>query len=215
MSKPLGNKWTIKDVTTPVGVAIWPSLIEPDAKYNKIGSKLRLTKADADAFRTVLEPLLEQAEKRYREESGAPGGKLKTLSVAPVPITEELDRDTGDPTGFYLIGVTREGAGVSKKDGKPWKAEIIIKDARGNVIPKRGLKVWSGTELRFNAKVSGYYAAKDNVIGITLDPVAAQIRKLVSGGVNSEFESMDDGYVYEDATDADTDADDNSGQTDF
>ena len=95
MSKPLGNKFKIKTVTTPLGIAIWPSLITPDQKYNKIGSKLRITPEAADAFREVLQPILDAAVKKWKEESGAPGAKIKTVKVADLPITEELDRDTG------------------------------------------------------------------------------------------------------------------------
>lgn len=215
--KDFPNKIKIADYTTPIGVAVYPHLLKPDTKWKAEGeyrTKLKYDGKTAERITADLTKALDEAFETYKEllvQFNKKGKALvKTLTKADLPIKAEID-DEGDETGDYLLNTKRTATGT-KKDGTPWKAKIVIADSKGVAVPTKNLSIWSGSELRVMGEIKGWYNAKDNAVGISLEIAGAQIKKLVSGGDRDvSFEAMDDedGWTADDlTTSADTDAGD-------
>lgn len=213
--KNFPNKIKLGDFTTAVGVAVYPHLVKPDTKWKAEGefrTKIKYTDAKViEATREKLTGFLDEAFEKYKEllvEHGKKA-KVKSLSKADLPLKPEVDEE-GEETGAYLLNTKRTASGVSKKTGEKWKAKIVIADSKGKPVPTKGLSIWSGTELRAQTRVMGWYNAKDNEVGVTLEIAGVQIKKLVQGGDgNVEFEEMEDedGWTADSLASSDDDTD--------
>jgi hypothetical protein len=229
----LPGKIKLGEITTPVGVAVYPHLTKADTKWKAEGeyrSKLKYDSKIGTGLIDVLQPYADKAFEEYKTllEDAGKKAKIKSLTKAALPIKPEVDEE-GDETGNYILNTKRVASGTSKKSGDTWYSTITLADSKGKVVgmvsadpakkkrqPK--LSIWSGSELRVIGHVMGWYHAKDNEVGISVEIAGVQIKKLVSGGDgNVEFEAMDDedGWSAPDETTAtdpddatDTDADD-------
>lgn len=193
-------------------MAVYPHLTKPDTKWKKEGEfrvKIKYDAATAEAIRAKLIKLLDEAFEKYKELLTADGkkAKVKTLSKADLPLKAEVDEE-GEETGFFLLNTKRTASGINHK-GEPWTAKIVIADALGKPVGKKGLAIWSGTELRVSGTTFGWYGAKDNEVGVSIDIDGVQIKKLVSGGDRDvNFDAIDDEGGWTPGEDADTDSDD-------
>lgn len=169
---------------TPRGVFVYPKLNKADTKYKAEGqysTKLRLAdigNIPAEKINALLAEFAEQTKKELTEKKN--GAKAKNLKVKQFDLTEETDRESGEPTGNLLLNAKMTASGVSKKDGKPWTRKPKLFDAKGTEI-KNPKQIWGGTEGKLSVEAVPYYTPKDNECGITLRLEAAQILKLVSG----------------------------------
>lgn len=204
--KSFPNKIKLGEITTPIGIAVYPHLTKPDTKWKPEGeyrTKIKYDAATAEGLRTTLTKYIDEAFEKYKEllVEYDKKAKVKGLTKADLPLKADVD-DDGEETGFFLLNTKRTASGVSKKTGEPWKAKIVIADSKGKAVPTKGLSIWSGSELRVMGKVMGWYGAKDNEVGITVEIAGVQIKKLVSGGDGDvSFEAMDDaedGFVAAD-----------------
>jgi hypothetical protein len=222
--KTLPGKIKLGDITTPVGVAVYPRLLKPDTKFNAggtYGTRLKYDGKTGEALAAKLQPYADKAFEEYKKHLDDAGkkAKIKSLTKAALPIKPEEDEE-GEETGNYVLNTKRVASGTSKKTGDTWYSTITLADSKGKVVgmvssdpdkkkrqPK--LSIWSGSELRVIGHVMGWYNPKDNEVGISVEIAGVQIKKLVSGGDNVEFEAMDDedGWAAPDDTEAtDTDA---------
>lgn len=226
------NKIKIGSFITPVGIAHYPHVNTPDTKWKEEGEyrcPLIFCGDVAEALRPKLEAFLEKAfvelkKEHYGENSAAP--KAKRCTKLDIPMKPVEDED-GNETGDYKL-VAKKTASGTKKDGTPWKAKVSVFDSKGKkMLPAPS--VWGGSKLKADVDVFGYFAAKDNAIGITLELVGVQVIELVSGGSGdreSRFGEVEGGYVAEDRGDFgrgdededgvdDTSDDDTGGAADF
>jgi len=199
-------------VFTPRGPAIFPALNEPDYKFKldtgEFHARLRL-RPDAPG----LAELIEQAEAIRDEAYDArvkeltaqkKGALLKKLKKADV-VREELDQETGDPTGFVILRASKPYAVTPKKGpnaGKTYKFVPDIFDAKGKQL-KNPPKIGSGSELILNVTIMDYeMAGEEPTIGAKFELNAAQVIKLVEGGARTAsdygFGTVDDGDEIED-----------------
>jgi hypothetical protein len=194
---------------TPKGVAIFPAVAEPDYKFKDDGEyhvRLRLA-PDAEG----LDEIVAQAEairdeafeaKKAELEKAKKGALLKQLTKADI-IREEVDQETGEPTGFVILRAALT-AKVNIKNG--WRAgesfekKPDVFDARGTRL-KNVPKVGSGSELKLAVVPMDYETDGGKVIGTRFELQAVQIIKLVTGGQRSASDygfGEEDGDVIED-----------------
>lgn len=171
---------------TPKGVAIFPKLSKPDTKWKAEGEyscKLRLT---PDALPAELVEKLNDLRDTFAEETKTElvakknGGKAKTLKVRDAMLTDEVNKETGEATGFVILNAKMTASGVSKKDGKPWSRSPKLFDAKGKPL-SANVQIWGGSEVKLAIEAVPYYTPKDNEVGISFRLEAAQVLKLVSG----------------------------------
>lgn len=135
------NERNVISGTTPIGIAIYPKLTEPDYKWKPEGE---YGPSKSDCRKKTL-PLIATMEKLVDEvyakaEAKACKNKLeksKLKRVEDLPCKEELD-DDANPTGYYLLNAKMKASGVSKKTGKTWKRTPALFDSVGRPILKHG-----------------------------------------------------------------------------
>lgn len=170
---------------TPAGVAVYPRLNEPDTKYKKEGEysvKLRFKPSELPAewlaqFEALLDESFEQKKAELIEKKH--GAKAKSLTRRDV-VQEEMDRETGEPTGYVTINCKMKASGISKA-GKPWSRKPVLFDAARNTLDPAPA-VWGGSVLKVAGEAMTYYAPNDNIVGVTFYLNAVQVLKLVTGG---------------------------------
>lgn len=209
-------------VVSPRGVAIWPALNEPDYKFKKefgeYHARLRVSPDDP-----ALAPILAAAEEILDEAFEAKqaeltrqkkGALLKGLSKAPI-LREEVDPESGEPTG-YLIFRGATNAGGKKKDGKPFSKTLDFFDRRGTQL-KNPPAIGGGSELKLGVRIMDYETDGGKTIGVRFDLEGVQILKAVSGGQRTaDYYGFgeEEGDDIEDGVNTGGFADEGSGEND-
>lgn len=221
-------------ITTPRSVVVWASLNEPDFKYKpEFGEyhvKLRLDPADAAVQEAIIAPGQELLEEAYQAkvkelQQQKKGAILKDLHKREEILAAEVDRETGDETGYVILNARMNAGGRRKKDDSVWKAKPDLFNAQGQKL-KNPPKIGSGSEVKVSVKMTEYFIAKDKEMGIRFELEAAQLLKVVSGGQRAAGDygfGSEDGDVIEDqdygfgAEDGETikDGADDSGDADY
>lgn len=227
------NAYPVIKALLPKAPSIFPKLNTPDTKFDPDGVfevKLRYVEGQEETGligRTVvtLDEILERAKamrdefaEAKREELMAGDGKqkkkAKELSVRDIG-EQECDDDTGEETGNLILKAKMKASGISKKDGKPWKRSPNIFQANGKPFTKVP-SIYGGSVLKVAVEIVPYYAANDNVVGVTLRLEAVQVIDLVSGGGRSASAygfGAEEGYTEEDIADDAGSVDDSDAAT--
>ena len=207
------NERNVVKGTTPIGIAVYPKLTEPDYKWKtegEYGLKIRLSETDALPIIELMEKLVDA---EYTKAEAACKNKLeksKLKRVEDLPCKEELDEDA-TPTGYYLLNAKMKASGVSKKTGKTWKRTPALFDSVGRPITNTGtLQIWSGSEVRVAYTLEAFSTALG--IGCSCRLEAVQIIKLVSGSQKDAtgygFDAEDSGFVNNATADTDNEEED-------
>lgn len=170
-------------IKLPKGMAVFPHLSRPDTKFNPMG-----------IYKTLVAIPLQEAESTMKELAAIYKGH-----VGKVPAKSdntmwrmELDEETGEETGRVLFKLSVKN--VELKDGSIWDRKPKQFDAKLNQVQEN---VATGSEVYVNADVYTWDAGGTK--GVTLQPLAVQITKLVSygGGIDASafgFEAVDGGF---------------------
>lgn len=194
----------------PKGEAVYPALRRPDTRYDELGIyKCPVRVKEADAKEAIKE--LQRIAKEW------------TGKVLPVDKNNcwefELDEETGEKTGYVIF--KNKARNKMRKDGKLWDRKPVVIDAKRNVIPD-DVNPWGGSTVRVKCEV--YLSQnKDGKKGVSLQPLAVQVLKLVEGGTGgapdlSGFDEDEDGFTVGDREDfGGFDGDDNEdpGSADY
>lgn len=193
----MADKPKIASLKTPLGVAKFPKLVEPDygtKEYAKpegeYSTKLVFNESDPAfiAFRERLEsymPAVEQnAQTRFAELKKPQRDKLGEPKLNPLftPVYDEND----EPTGEVEMKFVMKASGVVKRgprEGKKWSRKPQLFDAFGGDI-KGDIQIWGGSELiiAFSFTEGGYFIPATGAYGLKLQLEAAQVVTLRAGG---------------------------------
>lgn len=190
-----------KRYVTPVGVANYPRLNEPDTKFNPDGEyKVNLEFDPEDpkvkSFIEKLEAIQQEAFDEFQKDS------KRKLGLADV--YEETD------DGMYSIKF-KQKAKIKMKDGKIIDVNIPIFDAKG-VPMKDAPIIGKDSKIKISFTIMPYCLQTTKQVGLSLRPVAVQVIDLheYTGGGTADaygFEA-EDGYEYEEKQDKDSWEDD-------
>lgn len=217
----------LPEFVTPKGIAKYPWLNRPDTKFNPNGDykvTMRFTEDELDApikhpnedyNGMSLRELLDEAAAKATESAKAEAkpAKRKTLKTR-APYEEEVDDETGDPTG-YFVATFKLRAKVEPKNGDAFTQAPKIFDAKRK--PTK-VAIYGGSVLRVIFQMVPYYMAKDNEAGVSLRLRGAQVIEL--GEATSQYSSMldeEDGYEAEEESESmldDEDSEDNESDED-
>lgn len=189
-----------KRFTSPKGVAKYPWLSLPSTAFNKneykTGLLLKAEDETTEKFLAFLDGLVEES---YTEAVNTLKKDGKAAAAKQVkrryPYKDELDKDTGEETGFIELNFSTQAV---SKDGKPRKMRLF--DAKGESISPDDVKVAGGSVIKVNFTPSNYYMAASKEAGVKLYLNAVQIIDLVEfgGGSASDFGfEEEEGYTYE------------------
>ena len=156
-----------KTITTPAGVARFPSLNRPDTKFSEVGVyKVNLELSAEDA-----EPFIKQVEAIFSEFLAVKKAELKKdkLKLHPAP-WEENDG---------MVQLKMKVPAVFKgRDGEPVSRQPKLFNAAGEVITDN---IGGGSKIKVAVVPYTWYTASLGA-GITLQPKAVQVLDLVTWG---------------------------------
>lgn len=176
---------------TPRGAAIWPALNEPDFKFKKeygeYHARLRFepdTPGLAEVVAAAQAILDEAYDAKVAELTKAKKGAiLKELKKAEV-LREEIDQETGDPTGFVIFRASMNAGGKiarGAKAGQEFFKRPDFFDAKGKQV-KNPPKIGGGSEMKLSVRMMDYETDGGKTIGVRFELEGVQLLKIVSGG---------------------------------
>lgn len=189
---------------TPRGVAVFPKLTKPDTKFKAEGEyRVKLLVTAGSIPEDVIAKLTKLRDDFVEETKAAltqkkEGAKVKKLKVLDL-FKDEVNKETGEPTGKTIISAKMTASGISKKDKTPWTRAPKLFDAAGKKLPAKSV-IWGGSELKVAVQAMPYYMPKDNEVGVALYLEAVQVLKLVSSGGESADDygfGAEEGYTAE------------------
>ena len=179
----MANKQRQK-VTSPEGVAMYPSLDKPDTKFDAAGKynvKLRIPKGECEEFMSQIKAAFDA---NYVEACEQNGNDVKKASL-PFKEHEEEGKKTGD----IVFNFAMKARGTSK-DGTPWEQRPKIFGPAGELIPPAQIpKIGGGSRLKVSHHVDGWYTAIAGA-GVSLRLRAVQVLELIEyggGGTAEDF----------------------------
>ncbi len=175
-------------IKIPRGVAVYPALSRPDTRFDDLGSY----KADVAIPRDRAEGVLKKLNALYRDHMGKVHPKHPDSSNKNAIWYVETDSE-GEETGNVVIKLRVKNK-IIKKTGEVWDRRPAQFDAKGKPIGKPK-NAWGGSEFIVSAEV--YCWENNGTKGLSLQPLAVQIIKLVEGGSAAKAVS-DFGFGEED-----------------
>jgi hypothetical protein len=157
-----------KTLTTPAGIARFPSLNRPDTKFSEVGVyKVNLEMSSADA-----EPFIKQIEALFAEFLADKKRELKKdkLKLHPAPWE--------DNDGLVQLKLKVPAMGKNKETGEEYSRKPTLFDATGK---EEDVNVGGGSKLKIAVVPYCWYTASLGA-GITLQPKAVQVLDLVTWG---------------------------------
>jgi len=157
-----------KTLTTPAGIARFPSLNRPDTKFSEVGVyKVNLEMSSADA-----EPFIKQIEALFAEFLADKKRELKKdkLKLHPAPWE--------DNDGLVQLKLKVPAMGKNKETGEEYSRKPTLFDATGK---EEDVNIGGGSRLKIAVVPYCWYTASLGA-GITLQPKAVQVLDLVTWG---------------------------------
>lgn len=177
---------------TPKGVAVWPSLNNPDTKFVAEGeyhTKLRVSADEAASFIQQLEGIREA----YLADAVRRDPKVKQYKMADL-YEEEAD-DQGDLTGNYLFKF-KQKAVIQTRSGSTLNMKVALFDSQRKPTT---VQIGGGSVLRIAGSAIGYAMPSTKMVGLSLRPSAVQIIQLSSGGnASADAFAIEEGFVADD-----------------
>lgn len=186
---------------TPMGRAVYPRLGRPDTKYYDLG----IYKANIMINLEEAKPLLSQLSQIFKEHTGSAPNRFDN-TMWKIETDEE-----GNPANEVLLKIAIKNR--MGRDGEVWDRKPKLFDAALKPCPR--VIPFGGSELIVNFEIYKWDAGGKK--GVSLQPVAVQIIKLVEGDQNAEgygftvasggFEAADGDILANDASEGLTSAD--------
>ena len=171
-----------KTFTTPKGVAYFPYISQPDTKFDEAGVykvNLCVPREEAEPIIKLINAEIVSGIKGVMEKS------KKEVKQAPVPYHDEVDEDTGQPTGNVIIKFKSKAA---------WKPAVF--DSKGNMMTSHN--IYGGSVIKVNGSIA-FYSSPSIGAGVSLRLRAVQIIEYVEGadGATKFGFDSEDGFTVE------------------
>jgi hypothetical protein len=155
------------DYTTPVGVAYWAKVIQPDSKYVKEGEysvemEFNLADPGVDKLINTIDEQFSKAVAKAEEETGK-----DTVKLADKPYKD------GETKGTIRVRFKTRAKG-KRMDGTSWEFRPALYDHKG-AIWSAGL-IGNGSLIRTSFYMKPFYTAMIGA-GLSLKLLACQILK--------------------------------------
>jgi hypothetical protein len=177
---------------TPVGLAVYPYLNEPDTQFDENGVyqlQLSLPQKEADTMIKSLEKQYDTAYKGYCKEK-----KKNQLKKADMPWKDQVD-DEGDPTGNVLFRFK-----MRAKTAKGVELRPLLIDSKRHPVTER---IGSGSQVKVAFEAHDWLVPALGV-GLSLRLKGVQVIELIewSGGPNATSLGFEEEEGFETAATA-------------
>jgi hypothetical protein len=176
-------------LTTPVGVAKWPHLVNVDPHESYGGDysvQLLLDNESAEAQEFVAK--IEQLRDEMHKQMQANMGRKKPWNTPHFPVTDDLDQD-GNESGFYSVKLKSKGS--YERGGQTIERKVSFFDASGQKIgnPAQafGGEVPMGSKIAAAIQVAPYQSGAN--FGVSLRIEAIQVIELGSSNAPASAEA--------------------------
>lgn len=199
----MSDKPNFTRLTTPVGTAKYPHLLEMD-KYQlkehgkqEFNTKLILAADESDFVEAVnaeAQAAFDAAVEKLMEGDGKKKALAKKLELY-VPYDMAVD-DEGDETGEYEFKM-KCAAGGTNKDGEDWSKELPIFDAEGQPVKgdnRKQMKLWGGSRIAVAIQCIPFMNDAAKNAGVSLRITAVQVIE-AKGGADQSADSFGFGVV--------------------
>lgn len=180
---------------SPFGTGIHIHVNKPDSKFKPDAPEFKVDLAlDGEAaltFKDLVDAQCEAAFENFKETEQYAKMKPKDQRELKVyyPYEEEED-DNGDKTG-RIIFQFKQNARIKLRDGTFKEIKIGMYDAKGKEFNKL---IRSGSELRIKYSFRAIPMPQLKQVGIRMDFMGVQVRKLSQGGGSGGGFGAVDGY---------------------
>lgn len=186
--------------TTPLGVAQYPWLVEPDTKFNPDGDyKVNMLFGDKDNehLKFILKDLNSILEEYYQGIITDPKYAKVASKIQKADIFEE-DTDGNIVMKFKQKAILKSIKGTHE-------VKIPLFDSKGK--PLSNIKLGGGSKIKLCFSVAPYYVPSTRMCGLSLRPVAVQVIELkewAEGGTMQAYGfETEDGYEGAEAAEDD------------
>jgi hypothetical protein len=167
-----------KTITTPAGIARFPSLNRADTKFDEIGVyKVNLEMSAEDA-----EPFIKQIEAIFAEYLPAKLAEINNkLVMDGLPKKTKLKQHAApweENDGLVQLKLKVPAMGKNKETGEEYSRKPTLFDAAGK---EEDVNIGGGSKLKVAVVPYCWYTASLGA-GITLQPKAVQVLDLVTWG---------------------------------
>jgi hypothetical protein len=192
--------------TTPVGIAHFPHLNEPDTKYNPEGvyhTKLRMDSSDPSvakfiewmdaqydaAYEAAIQQVIDAG--KYKTEAAA----RKRVKQADKPYVYVVDDETGDDTDEILVNFKLPASGKNKRTGKSWTMtpKIYLTQELLAQYPDELPSIWGGSKLSVSVSPNFWYTEKLGA-GVKLRVEKFFVHELVTAGDDGDDSDVPEGF---------------------
>ncbi len=149
----------LKQITTPIGTAVYPWLNEPDTKFESQRLKggefhvnLRLQETDAAPIVKELDATLKEWVKVKNQEQKE--AKKKPFAAFQTKPWREVLDDEGNPTGEWDV-ICKLGKQWEDRDGNTRENSISFYDSAMNPFTPDDI-IGSGSRIRVNIQIRGW-----------------------------------------------------------
>ena len=181
------------------GRALHVAVSKPDDRFNKENPpfKIKLIPSveDAEVFKAEIDKAVDEAHEVHTSTLPVAQKKLWSKSY---PYEDELDKETGEPTGRTIFKF-KQNSKIRRKDGSTSDVKILVVDAKKK---KTTAPVWSGDLVRiaykFRTKKDGtidpMVIATSKQVTVRLDFAQVQILQKRQTGEGSAFDEFEGGW---------------------
>ncbi|WP_018868300.1 MULTISPECIES: hypothetical protein [unclassified Thioalkalivibrio] len=198
---------------TPVGVAYFPYILEPDTKYNAEGvyqtelilpgdTTVSTAKGEnLGSFEDWLNAANEEAYKKAVEANkGKKDKKGKAVVVQEADAPYRID-DDGKFIPKFKLNATGKGP-----DG-PFTQKPAVFDAKGKPVELE--KLWGGSLIKVSFELVEYFMESTKAAGVSLRMKAVQVIELRAGGAGADSSAY--GFGEEEGFEAEEDEAEGAG----
>lgn len=190
-------------MTTPIGIAEYPKLGEPDKKFVKEGVYTVRLKIDREEAAEMMELFNRLAEEHSEEVKAATKSvrDRKKIKLADPCYTPEYDEE-GNETGYVCFNFKMQASGVTK-EGRKWERRCPVYDAKLTPVDPKKIKIGSGSLMKVAYTVFPFYTQLVGA-GISLRLEAVQIIELHEWGERDATSfgfGAEEGFVAEEIMD--------------
>ncbi len=207
---PTKTKDTVKQITTPTGMATYPFLTRPNTKFDPDGEYKVNVILPLDEAKGLMKEIDEAMNESFEKAKSENPKKAKGIRLAKPPYTEVTD-DDGNETGEVQFGFKMKAKITPRNGGQPFEVKPAIYDAAGKPIPPTELKLASGSKVKVCADLIPFFTDLVGA-GITLRLKAVQVIELVEyQGVSADRFGFgaEEGYTFGSNETTDTEGVDN------
>jgi hypothetical protein len=179
----MANREKPKAIVTPAGVAKYANISKPKLNFKKTGDEYSVDMLfepdDIKDFEATLKTLaLAAKDKAVAEAKNGRDKKVIGDFEIYLPISEELEKESGDPTGKVIVKAKNSAS--YERDGVVQKRSMPVFDSKGK--PVTGLNIGRGSTLKISVVPNTFVNPATKKVGVSLWLKAVQVIDLVEYG---------------------------------